>query len=424
MTNSFEKITLDNGLRIILAPLSAVRSVTAIVLCGAGSRYEKKETNGVSHFLEHMFFKGTFKRPKAADISHALDEIGADYNAFTGKETTGYHIKCAWQHLPLVIDMLSDMLWNSKFDEGEIEKERGVIIEELNLYEDTPMRRVSEIYEQLLWGDQPLGWDVGGTKEVIRKIKREDFTSYIEARYAPNNIVLSIAGSFKKNQALALAKRYLGRKMSHQVSGFKRAVENQIKPALKVVYKKTDQAHLVLGFRGLKIGHPDRYNAAVLATILGGGMSSRLFINVREKHGLAYYVRADNESYLDTGTLVAAAGVDLKRIEDAIKVILGEFVEISKKKVSEKELKKAKEYIKGRVILAWEDSRTVAVSYGTDEILEGKVRTLDEELARIDEVSADDVRRVAQFLFTNSKLNLAVIGPFRDQGRFEKILKV
>lgn len=424
MTNSFEKITLENGLRIILSPLPAVRSVTAIILCGAGSRYEKKETNGISHFLEHMFFKGTQRRPTASDISHALDEIGADYNAFTGKETTGYHIKCASQHLALVCDMLSDMLWNSKFDKEEIEKERGVIIEELNLYEDTPMRRVTEIYEQLLWGDQPLGWDIGGNKDVIRKIKREDFTSYINERYAPNNMVLSIAGNFKKREALGLAKKYLGHRVGHQVSGFAPAVETQKKPALKVVYKKTDQAHLVVGVRGFALGHPDRYNVAVLATILGGGMSSRLFINVREKRGLAYYVRADNESYLDTGTLAAAAGVDLRRIEEAIKVILSEFAEIAKNKISAKELKKAKEYIKGRVILSWEDSRVVAVSYGADELLEGKVRTLDEELARVDEVRAEDILRVAQFLFTNSKLNLAVIGPFKDSERFKKILKV
>src|SRR3989344_3417702 len=295
MTNSFEKITLDNGLRIILSPLPAVRSVTAIILCGAGSRYEKKETNGISHFLEHMFFKGTQRRPTASDISHALDEIGADYNAFTGKEKTGYHIKCASQHLALVCDMLVDMLWNSKFDKEEIEKERGVIIEELNLYEDTPMRRVTEIYEQLLWGDQPLGWDIGGNKDVIRKIKREDFTSYINERYAPNNIVLSIAGDFDREKTVETVKKFFGHTPEKAVGGFLPVSENQKKPALKVTYKKTDQAHLVLGFRAFKIGHPERYNAAVLATILGGGMSSRLFVNVREKHGLAYYVRADTE---------------------------------------------------------------------------------------------------------------------------------
>jgi len=420
----FEKITLDNGLRIILAPLKSVMSTTAIVLCGAGSRYEKKETNGISHFLEHMFFKGTLRRPTAVDISHTLDGLGADYNAYTGKETTGYHIKSAWQHLPLVLDMLSDMVWNSKFEFSEIEKERGVIIEELNMYEDTPMRRVAEIYEQLLWGDQPLGWDIGGNKEVIKKIKQEDFLNYIGARYAPNNMVLSIAGRFRRSEALRLAKKYFGHKKAHDVAGFAPVLENQKKPALKVVYKKTDQAHLVLGFRGLKLSHPDRYNAGVLATILGGGMSSRLFINVREKRGLAYYVRADNESYLDTGTLVAAAGVDIKRIEEAISVILSQFADVAKRKVSDRELKKAKEYIKGRVILAWEDSRTVAVSYGSDELLEGRVRTLSEELKRIDEVGADEVLRVAQFLFAESKLNLAVIGPFKEKTRFEKILKL
>ena len=424
MNEQFQKITLNNGLRVILSPLPAVKSVTAIVLCGAGSRYETPQTNGISHFLEHMFFKGTKNRPTATDISHALDEIGADYNAFTGKETTGYHIKCASQHLALSLDMLSDMLWNSKFDPAEIEKERGVIIEEINLYEDTPMRRVAEIYEQLLWGDQPLGWDIGGRKEVIRKIQRADFTKYIDDRYAPNNMVVSIAGDFDEEKTIETVKKFFGHTPKKTVGGFLPVSENQKKPASKITYKKTDQAHLVLGFRAFKIGHPERYNAAVLATILGGGMSSRLFVNVREKHGLAYYVRADTESYLDTGTLCAAAGVDLKRIDDAVKVILAEFDEISKKPVSERELKKAKEYIKGRIILSWEDSRTVAFSYGTDEILEGKIRTIDEYLKRVDEVKAEDVKRVAQFLFSANKLNLAVIGPFKDPARFGKLLKL
>lgn len=424
MKNSFEKITLANGLRVILASLPAFRSVTAIVLCGAGSRYEIAETNGVSHFLEHMFFKGTNRRPSALVISHALDEIGADYNAFTGKETTGYHIKAASQHLPLLLDMLSDMLWNSKFDHAEIEKERGVIIEEINLYEDTPMRRVVEIYEQVLWGNQPLGWDIGGRKEVIRKLTRANFTNYIDERYVPNNMVLSIAGDFNRNEVETLVNKHFGEKNPHLFSGFTPAVDLQKKPVLKVVYKKTDQAHLVVGVRGLKMTHPDRYNAAVLGTILGGGMSSRLFINVREKRGLAYYVRADHESYSDTGTLAAAAGVDLKRIDDAIQVILGEFGEIAKKKVNDRELKKAKELIKGRIILSWEDSRTVAASFGGDELLEGKVRTLEEYLREIDAVSAEDIERVAQFLFKQRNLNLAVIGPFRDPTKFEKILKL
>lgn len=427
LKSDFEKITLDNGLRLILSPRPSFRSVTAIILCGAGSRYETAQTNGVSHFLEHMFFKGTKKRPQASDISHALDEIGADCNAFTGKETTGYHIKAASEHLPLLIDMLEDMLWNSKFDEAEIEKERGVIIEEINLYEDTPMRRVAEVYEHVLWGDQPLGWDIGGRKEVIKKITRHDFLDYIQARYVPNNMVVGIAGAFNKKAAIELINHRFGQKSGHrtrQLTGYAPVIEDQKKPAQKIIYKKTDQAHLVVGFRGFKIGHPDRYNAAILATILGGGMSSRLFINVREKRGLAYYVRADNDSYLDTGTMAASAGVDLKRIDDALKVILEEFAGIAQEASSPKELKKAKEYIKGKIILSWEDSRTVALAYGTDDLLEGRVRPLDEYLKRIDEVNAQDVLRVAQFLFTNSKLNLAVIGPFRDPGRFEKILKV
>ena len=424
MANSFEKITLENGLKIVLAPLPAFRSVTAIVLCGAGSRYETKKTNGISHFLEHMFFKGTHKRPTASDISHALDEIGADYNAFTGKETTAYHIKAASNHTELLIEMLSDMLWNSKFDKAEIEKERGVIIEELNMYEDTPMRKVAEIYEEVLCGDQPLGWEIGGQKDVIKKIVHKDFLDYIDARYAPNNMVVAISGDINGKNVAEMVKRHFGSHKKRTVSGFLPVSESQKKPQLKVSYKKTDQAHLVVGFRGLKQGHADRYNAAILGTILGGGMSSRLFSNVREKRGLAYYVRADHDSYLDTGTLAASAGVDLKRIDDALKVILAEFVEIAKTKVNEKELKKAKEFIKGKIILGFEDSRAVALSYGSDELLEERIRTLDEYIKRIDEVKAEDVLRVARFLVANSKLNLAIIGPFKNPAKFEKILKI
>lgn len=420
----FEKITLKNGLRVILAPLPAFRSTTAIVLCGAGSRYETKATNGVSHFLEHMFFKGTNKRPTASDISVALDAIGADYNAFTGKETTGYHIKAASNHLPLLLDMLSDMLWNSKFDEAEIEKERGVIIEEINLYEDMPMRRVAEIYEQLLWGDQPLGWDIGGEKDIIRKLQKKDFTDYINARYAPNNMVLTLAGQYDRDAALADVHKYFGEHKQKNVGGFLPVVENQKKPAARVIYKKTDQAHLVVGVRGYKMGHPDRYNVGVLGAILGGGMSSRLFVNVREKRGLAYYVRADHDAYLDTGTFAASAGVDLKRITDAISVVLEEFAKITKELVGGSELTKAKEYIKGKIILSWEDSRTVASSYGSDELMENKIRTLDEYLREVDKVTAEDVRRVAIDLFRGEMLNLAVIGPFKDTAPFEKVLKL
>ena len=424
MKNDFEKITLENGLRVILAPLKSVLSTTVLVLCGAGSRYETKNTNGLSHFLEHMFFKGTQKRPTALEISHAIDAIGAEFNAFTDREYTGYYIKSASKHLPLLLDMLSDIVWNSKFEKSEIDKERGVIIEELNMYEDTPMKKVADVYCDLLWGDQPLGWDIGGTKEVIHKIQQKDFFDYIKARYAPNNMVVILAGNFNRQKALALVKKHFGHTKSHGVAGFKPVVEKQQKPALKVSYKKTDQAHMIVGMRGYKINHPDRYNAAVLSTILGGGMSSRLFINVREKRGLAYYVNADHASYLDTGTFIAQAGVDLKRIDEAISVILSEFNKISQQKVPAKELKKAKESIKGRLILAWENSKAIALSYGYDELMEERIRTNKEVLKEIDEVEADDVQRVARFLFTNSKLNLAVIGPFKDQERFEKILKI
>jgi len=292
------------------------------------------------------------------------------------------------------------------------------------MYEDTPMRKVAEVYEALLWGDQPLGWEIGGQKEIIKAIKHSDFGDLINARYSPNNMVVALAGNFKRGEALELVEKHYGHQKPHKVSTFIPVRESQKRPAARVFYKKTDQAHLVVGVRGLKLTHPDRYNAAVLGTILGGGMSSRLFINVREKLGLCYYIRADHESYLDTGTLAASAGVDLKRIDEAIKVIIAEFAKIASEKVGGRELTKAKEYIKGKIILSWEDSRTVAFAYGSDELLEGEVRSLKDYLKRIDEVRAEDIKRLAQFLFTSSKLNLAVIGPFKDWARFQKLLKL
>ncbi|MDZ4209681.1 MAG: pitrilysin family protein, partial [Candidatus Curtissbacteria bacterium] len=270
----------------------------------------------------------------------------------------------------------------------------------------------------------PLGWDIGGRKEVIRSLARKDFAAYVLERYDPSNLVLSIAGHYSRAEVDKLIKKHFAKKHETTATPYLPVVERQRKPSLKVTYKKTDQAHLIVGFRGLPASHPDRYNQSVLATILGGGMSSRLFTNVREKRGLAYYVNAGVSGYHDTGTLASSAGVDLTRIYEAIKVILNEFVLISTKKVGDRELAKAKEYIKGGAALSWEDSRSVAFGYGVDELFEGRVRTQEEVLREIDRVTAEDVQRVAKFLVTNSKLNLAAIGPFKDSAKFEKILKV
>ncbi|MBI4100824.1 insulinase family protein [Candidatus Microgenomates bacterium] len=420
----YQKVTLSNGLRVLLVPMESVESVTAMILVGVGSRYESKNTSGISHFLEHMAFKGTQKRPTAIDISRLIDGIGGEFNAFTSKELTGFYIKSANTHLDLDIDVLSDMLLNSKFEEKEINKERGVILEEINLYEDTPMRKIADIYEELLYNDTPLGWDTAGRKEIIRNIRRQDFLNYLKSFYSPKKITVVIAGGFKEKEALTLIEKYLGKMMSFDPLSYEKIVEKQTVPGVLVRFKKTEQAHLCLGVRTFPYSHPDRYILSVLTAILGAGMSSRLFHEVREKRGLAYYIRSSDDHFLDTGTFVTQAGADIGRIEDAVKVILEEYKKITQKKCDEDEIIKAKEYLKGHLILELEDSKGVASLFGSQEILEEKIRTPEEIMKEIDKVGAEDIRRVAREIFINQKLNLALIGPFRNGQNLKKLLRL
>jgi predicted Zn-dependent peptidase len=431
---NYQKHTLSNGLRLLTVPMPGVKSVTALIMVAIGSRYEEKNLNGISHFLEHMAFKGTLRRPTALAISSEIDGIGGEFNAFTSKDHTGYYIKAASKHLPLLLDVLSDMLLHSKFDEKEMEKEKGVIIEEINMYEDMPIRKISDIYENLLYGETKLGRDIAGSKEVIKALKREDFVNYVDRFYGPENTVVGIAGEIDGNYELRitnqesgvenLVEKYLGNWKTKKVEPFEKQEEKQGEPGLLVHFKDTNQAHLCIGFRTFKLGHPDRYKMGVLTSILGGGMSSRLFIQVRERRGLAYYVRSGTENYMDVGNFVTQAGVDVSRIDDAIKVILEEFAKIGESGVGEEELNKAKEYMKGRLTLELEDSRAVASLFTDAELLEGKIRTPEEIEKRIDEVTASDVKSIAGKYFTGSSLNLAIIGPYKEEERFRKLLRL
>lgn len=405
-------------------PMNSVASATVMIIVGAGSRYERKNISGISHFLEHMAFKGTHKRPSALIISSIIEGIGGEFNAFTSKDHTAYYIKAAKQHLPLLFDILSDMLQNSLYDKEEINREKGVICEEINLYEDTPIRKIGMLFEELLYGDHPLGWDIAGKKEVIQKITRENFREYVNGLYSPNNTIISVAGGIGTNgDALAQTQKWLGNWTTRPVWHFRRMSDKQIKPRVLVAYKKTEQAHLCLGVPSYSRDHKDHFVLEVLGAILGGGMSSRLFIQVRERRGLAYYVRSETSEYAEVGNFVTQAGVDLKRIDDAIKVILSEYYQIGGEKVLTNELNKAKEFLKGRLILELEDSRNVAGLYGFQELLEKKVRSAKEIIAEIDKVTSSDIQRVAKEIFQARKLNLVVIGPFRERDRFDRLLK-
>lgn len=421
--DGYTKKTLPNGLRLILAPMPSVASATVMILVGAGSRYERKNNNGISHFLEHMAFKGTEARPSSLIISSVIEGIGGEFNAFTSKDHTAYYIKAAKKHLPLLFDLLSDMLLHSKFEESEIDREKGVITEEINLYEDTPMRRIGTIFEELLYGDHPLGWDIAGKKEVIQKLKRDDFISYIDGLYSPNNTIVAVSGGIGTNgEVYDLAKKWLGDWKKRNVFRFQKASINT-KEKVRVVYKKTEQAHLCLGVPSFDTDHPDHYVLEVLAAILGGGMSSRLFIEVRERRGLAYYVRTDTTDYHETGNIVTQAGVDLRRIDDAIKVILSEYNRITTEPVSKEELTKAKEFLKGRLILELEDSKNIAALYGSQALLNKTIDTAEDMLKKINAVTEKDILRVSQTVFKKEEMRLAVIGPFKDKKKFSTLLK-
>jgi len=420
----FKKNTLENGLRIITVPLKNTQSVTVLVLVGTGSKYETKEVNGISHFVEHMFFKGTRKRPNTLKIAETLDRVGGFYNAFTSKEITGYWAKVDSQHLNLALDWVSDILLNSKFEEKEMVKEKKVIIEEINMYLDMPMSYVHDLWERLLYGDQPAGWMITGEKETVAKIKRKNILGYLKNHYLAKNIIVCVAGNINSKITERKIKKYF-RKIKTAIPKTKlKTIEKQGRSQSLIHFKETDQTHFCLGVRGYDLFHPLRHVQGVLATILGGNMSSRLFISVREKAGLCYYIRTSPENMTDTGYLVTQSGVDHKNVEKAIGLILKEYKIFKNKKVEKSELQKAKDYLKGNLILSLESSDAQAGFYAGQELLEGKILTLKEKLREIDKVTAGDVQKVAKEIFNPQKLNLALIGPFKDKSKFGKLLKI
>lgn len=401
--------------------MPSVKTATALVMVEAGSRYEKAKINGVSHFLEHMIFKGTKIRPSSLAISSLIDGIGGAFNAFTGKEYTGFYVKAESGHLELILDVISDMLQNSLFDQKELDKERGVIIEEINMYEDQPQARVGELFEEVMYGTQPLAKRISGTKEVIQKITREEMLDYVGKMYHSKAIVVGLAGDLKTD---SLVQKYFGQVAKGGENSFEPVKDGQEKPQSLVQYKKTDQAHLCIGVRAYDMNHPDRYVLSVLGTILGGNMSSRLFIEVREKRGLAYSIHSDNEEFRDCGYFVTQAGVGLDKAEDTIKVILEEYNKMKAKPPTLEELRRAKDYSKGKMVLALEDSFKVASFYTSQELLRQEIETPEEIMAKIEAVTAEDIQMVAKDIFVNQKLNLALIGPFKDKDQFGKLLSV
>ncbi|MBU2264853.1 insulinase family protein [Patescibacteria group bacterium] len=419
----FKKTILPNGLRLVSVAMPGSQSTTVLVFFATGSKYETKETSGISHFLEHMFFKGTKKRPTTLALSEYLDRVGGEYNAFTSQEMTGYYAKVAPEYLDMALDWVSDILLNSKFDAKEIDRERGVITEEYNMCLDNPARLVGDLWEEMLYGDQPAGWKVIGTKENIAKMPREQFLKYFSEHYQTKNAVVCVAGKIDKGVIKKVAK-YFG-KLKRGEGKVKLAVkELQKKPEALIYYKATDQIHLCLGVRAFDMFHKDRYVLTMLAAILGGMMSSRLFISVREKKGLAYYVRSAAEFYTDSGFFVTQAGVANDKAEEAIKAILAEYKKAGEEKISASEITKAKDWLRGSLRLGLETSDELASWIGLQELLRKEILTPQQLFSKIKAVSQADLQRVSRDIFQPVKLNLALIGPFKEKEKFEKLLKI
>ncbi len=417
------KTILPNGLRMILAPMPGSLASAVLVLVEAGSEYETRDKNGISHFLEHLVFKGTANRPKPGMIAAELDALGAEYNAFTGQEYTGYWAKAQNHKLGEIIGLVSDLYLNPIFNPEEIEKERGVIIEEINMYEDMPMRRVEELFTTLLYGDQPAGWDIAGRKEVIRRLGREDFIKYRAAHYLPAATSVVVAGDFSLPRIANQLKNLFGQLPRGRKSPRFWTRERQAKPATLLKFKKSDQSHIVLGSRAWDVFDRRKYALQVLSEVLGGGMSSRLFVRIREEMGAAYYVRANAELFLDHGYLTVSAGVEHTKLEKVIRAVLEEFKRLKEELVGPKELQKAKDHMVGGLMLGLETSDELAGFYGHQEILTRRLVPPEEVVKRVLKVKPEEVRAVARTVFREDKLNLAVIGPQRKADPLRKLLR-
>ncbi len=421
------KTTLKNGMRIITAPMKDTKSLTLLVLFGTGSRYETKRINGVSHFLEHLFFKGTKTRPKAGQVSQALDDIGAEHNAFTAKEYTGYWVKAASRQFPLALEIVSDILLEPLFKAEEIEKERGVIFQELSMYLDSPRRHVHDVFEALMYGDTPMGWEIIGTPESLRGLHREDILAYRKSHYVGSNAVLVVAGNVGEDNAISRASRAFARfpaGAAKRQAASKKENGSARRPAVHLEFKKTDQTHLVMGTAACGMFDDQRYAVHLLATILGGKTSSRLFEEIREKRGLAYTVAAMAEQFTDTGYFSVYAGVPHGKTKEVVRRIAAELKKMRVRGVTSRELQRAKDYWRGQFAISLESSDEAASFYGSHELFYGSVISPEEVMARIDAVNVAEVEKAAEDMFQPGFLRLAIIGPHRANMEFEELLSI
>ncbi|MFA5109506.1 MAG: pitrilysin family protein [Patescibacteria group bacterium] len=419
--NKYKIKLLSNKTPLITVPIKGAPTATVLVIIKTGSKYENRKNNGISHFLEHMFFKGTARRPSTLLLSSELDSLGGEYNAFTSKEFTGYWVKVAAPKIKKALDIVGDMLLHSKIEAAEVEREKGVIIEELNMYEDNPLLHIEDVFEACLYGDTPAGWETVGTKDNIRRFKQEDFLKYLRSQYGARSAYVVLAGGIKAGDEKAALKIFSDFR-SNPWENKLPVKEKQKTPQLKTAYKKVDQVNLSLGVRAYPIGHSEEFRVKLLSVILGGSMSSRLFINLRERNGLAYYVRTTAENYSDSGYLTTTAGVPVAKTATAIKIILAEYRRIAAEPIGARELKRAKDLLQGKALLQMEATDDLATWYARQAVLRKKILTPGEFLKKIKAITAVDLQKTAKRIFVDRGLNLALIGPVKAE-KFKKILK-
>jgi predicted Zn-dependent peptidase len=420
-----EKITLKNGVRIVLVPNKATSVVTVMAMFGVGSRHETDQSAGISHVLEHMNYKGTKKRPTFLEVAEFIESIGGEHNAFTNKEYTAYYTKVTPKHLEEGIDFISDNVLNSTFDPTELKREKNVIIEEIKMYEDLPMENIANKFEEALFGQNALGRDIIGTQESVRSITSEDLINYRKFHYTASNCVVVLAGNFGRysnNEIREVVEK------NFNFSGLKPANPTQItlnlEKSISITPKQTEQSHLIIGFYGAPFQSENRFALKLLGIILGGSMSSRMFVEIRERRGLAYAVRTSVSSYREAGLIETQAGVPHSKVIEATKAVLDQYNKIKQKKVAISELNKAKEIINGRTMVALEDSLELASHYATWETIAGQTMTPKEILAKYEEITPADILKAANKYLVDNRMSLAYIGPALKQGDLGKIFRL
>jgi len=423
MAIEFEKKVLKNGLRVVLASMKNTEAITLLVLVGVGSRHETKNVNGISHFLEHMFFKGTKSRPRPGQVFRDLDRIGAAFNAFTKKDMTGFWVKTSSKDFGVGLDVVSDILLEPLFNKEEIEKERGVILQEIGMYEDEPRNKVWDNLFSVLYGDQPLGWSIAGPKETVLSIKRKDVIDYKSKNYLSKNMVVVLAGDFENGDIFPKVEKVFGRISPGKNRSAKKAGIDQKSPRVGITNKASDQTHLLLAAKSFGLFDERRYGANVLDVILGGNISSRLFSEIREKLGLAYYVFSDNSYFEDTGFLGIGTGTGHGSLETCVRKTLEILKKLKNKKVSTRELGAAKSFLRGRMALGMEMSDAVAGYCAENEFFFHRIEQPEEYLEKIEKVSQNDILKIASDMFKPNKMSMAVIGAHEDAQKKEEFYK-